>query len=183
MGPGGFDKASVARPFMTRGLTRSTVYRWIREILATGRPGAAIEAEVVKAAKARAERTPEPARDAAQEIVALIPPVVTLGDLTGEDGTIAVVSRIIAILRDMDLLVAHAKHDDGKVKNSKLLIAASREMRQGLETAMKLKEGLRQERDLDEMMRAIVAEVARESPACAERILRRMTGVLTQHGV
>ena len=41
----------------------------------------------------------------------------------------------------------------------------------------------RQERDLDEMMRAIVAEVAKESPGCAERILRRMTGVLTLHGV
>jgi hypothetical protein len=188
MGPAGFDKANLARPFMARGMARSTIYRWIREILATGRPGAAIEAEIVEAAKERAEAARHPAKSAAKatatamEIVGLIPPTATLGDLTGDDGTIAVVARIAAILRDMDLLVQHAKHEDGRIKNSKLLLAASREMRQSLETAVKLREALRQERDLDEMMRAIVSEVAQESPACAQRIFRRMSGVLTLHG-
>ncbi len=183
LGPEGLDKLSIAKRFMARGLSKATAYRWIKEILATGRPGVAIEAKVVEAARARAERTPEPARDADEEIVALIPPVATIGDLTGDPGTVGVVQRIWKILADMELLVAHAKHDDGKVKNSKLLLAASREMRQGLETAMKLREGMRQERDLDDMMQAIVAKVAKESPGCAERILKRMTGVLTLHGI
>ena len=179
---GQVDKLSIAREFMGRGLSKATVYRWIKDILASGRPGMAIEAKVIEATRARAQRTAEPARDAAEAIVTMIPPMATLGDMTGTTGTIAVIERIIAILADMDLLVKHAKTDDGKVRNSKLLLAASHEMRGTLETAMKLKAAMRQDRDLDALMANLVAEVARESPECAERILRRMRGVLTLHG-
>lgn len=37
---------------------------------------------------------------------------------------------------------------------------------------MKLKEAMRQEHDLDVLMASLVAEVAKESPECAERMLR-----------
>ena len=114
LGPKGLDKFGVAQPFLARGLSKSTCYRWIREILATGRPAAKIEAKVIEAARARAERAPDPAKDAAEAVMALIPPAATLGDLTGGKGTIAVIERIVAILADMDLLVNHAKTEDGR---------------------------------------------------------------------
>ena len=101
----------------------------------------------------------------------------------GTGTTIAVIDRLGAILADMDQVVRQSKNPDGTIRNIRSLLLASRETRQCLEAAVKLKDALRQGRDLDRLVDAIVAEITLEAPQCAMRMIQRLGDILTVHGV
>ena len=180
VGPDAIKPAAIARQFTGKSASMATLFRWIAAAVPGAR--AKLAREIRIAAMERADRMPDPAADAAREAADLVP-VVTVADVAGTGSVIAFVEKLQECFRAADDLMAHAKTPDGKIRNARLLLAGSEHARRLLETAAKLRDGLRQERDLDNLMAAIVAEVAQESPACAERILRRMTGVLTVQGL
>lgn len=180
VGPDAFKAAPIARQFAGKIASPATLYRWIE----AAKPAAIdkLAHEIKLAALERSDRVPDPAADAAREAVALLP-VVTTADIAGAGGVVEFVATLNECLVVAKQLMAHARHPDGKIRNSRGLLAASEHLRRLLETAAKLREGMRQDRDLDAMMRGVVEEIAKESPAVAERILHRITGVLTLHGV
>jgi hypothetical protein len=149
MGPDGLDKFSVAKPFMARGMSKSTVYRWIGDILASGRPGAAIEAKVVKAVRARAKRAPDPAKAVAEEIGEVMPTLATVAEVTGVGGVIEVIEKLQECFKAAEQVMKHARNDAGDPRNVRALLAGSEHLRRSLETAVKLREAMREDRDLD----------------------------------
>jgi hypothetical protein len=169
-GPGGFRKAAVLKPFIARGLPQSTGYRWIDALLATGAPAQAVARAVRDAAKARS--TGELAAELAGHL-----PVATRVEHVIGTSTVRVIEELGAVVADLKSIVAHAKAPDGKPRNARLLMMASDRIRACLETAMKIHQAMRSDEQVDKMHSAMVAEVAKESPEVAERILRRMRDI------
>jgi hypothetical protein len=78
IGPHGFRKDVIVKRFLDRGASNNkpTLYRWIDATLASGKPGRRVAEMVKEAVAARAARTPEPAADAAAEVVEQLPAVM-----------------------------------------------------------------------------------------------------------
>jgi hypothetical protein len=183
LGPDGFDRAAVVGRFMDRGVGRSTVFRWAAAIVASGRLGQHVTRKVREAAETRAARTPEPAKEVAGEIATMLPVRVSVDEVVkGGGSTLKVIDKLNSIVVDLDALVAHAKTPDGAVRNARLLLAASGELRKCLETAVKLYEAMREVDQVDRLHDAIIDEIEKLSPVTAEAIYRRLDQVAAQWG-
>ena len=180
IGPDAFKGATLAREFAGKTASQATIYRWIQAALPAATDKLAMKIKL--AALERSERVPEPAADAGREAVEALP-IITTADIVGAGGVVEFVAKLQECIKTAEQIMAHGRTDEGKPRNVRALLAGSEHLRRSLETAMKMREMLRQDRDLDEMMKGIVDEVAKEAPACAERILRRISGILTLHGV
>jgi hypothetical protein len=172
-----FRRSSVVNQFLDRGAGKSTLFRWVNEVIDSGRPGQHVARIVQAAAAERAARAVDPAADVAIAIAAKLPIRVTAEDMTG---VVRLVEKLRAIVRDIDLLIAHSKADDGKVRNARLLLAANGEMRKTLETALRMQEAMHSAQQIDKMHDAILDEVAKLAPETAEAILRRIDLVAAQ---
>jgi hypothetical protein len=94
LGPDGFDRAAVVQKFMDRGIGRSTIFRWAKEITASGRLGRHVAKVVKEAAAKRAETSPDPARSAAEEVGAKLPATVTMSDVMPSGSALDIVERL-----------------------------------------------------------------------------------------
>jgi hypothetical protein len=181
LGPDQFSKVDVVRRFIERGASRATLFNWVNAILDSGRPGQHVARIVKKAAEARAARTPEPAKEVAGEIAAMLPVRVSVDEVVkGGGSTLNVIDKLNSIVADLDALVAHAKTDDGKVKNARLLLSASRELRGCVETGLKLYQAMREVGQVDRLQEAMLDEIEKLSPETAEAIYRRMDQIASQ---
>ena len=180
VGVDAFKAAPLARQFAGKTASPATLYRWIE----AAKPAAVdkLAHEIKLASLERSERVADPAADAAREVVELLP-VITTADIAGAGGVVEFTEKLGECVRVAEQVMAHARGQDGKIRNVRALLAGSEHLRRLLETAAKMREGLRQDRDLDALMKNLVAEIAKESPACAERILHRVTGILTLNGL
>ena len=181
VGPDAFKAATLARQFESKVASAPTLYRWISAAI----PGAKahLARKLQMAALERSERVSDPSADAAREAAKRLPAVISMADIAGAGGMVEFTAKLQECVKVAEQVMKQARNPDGSIRNLRSVLAGSEHLRRLLETAAKMRDGMRQERDLDAMMKAIVAEVARESPACAKRILHRMTGVLTLHGV
>jgi hypothetical protein len=178
LGPDGLVKAAIVKPLLNRGVHQATLYRWFDAIIASGKPGQHAARKVKEAVAERAARAPEPKAAVAKEVESLLPVVVQLEDVTAGGGkTTNVLERLARVTEDVELLVKHAKTEDGKVRNSRLLLSAAGELRKCLETSVKFYQAMREVENVDRLHATIVEEIRRESPEVAERILRRMRAV------
>lgn len=96
IGPDGLDKTACLEPFLDRDVARSTLFRWVDAVLASGRRAARIAKVVEAAAEARAARVPDPAADAAREAVEQLPRPVRPEGITGGVSAISYVQTCIA---------------------------------------------------------------------------------------
>lgn len=172
------DQAAIVRPFLDRGAGRSTIYRWVGNILKDGRAGQHL-ARVVREAAERREATKQP--PAAAEVAKSLPAVVGPQQIASE-GAIAIIDRLNSCLATADQLMRHARHEDGKVRNAKLLLAASEYLRRCLETAARIADQMREVNQVDRFHAAIIEEIGKESAECAERIQRRLATLAAEWG-
>ncbi len=185
LGPGGLDRDAIVKRFLGRGPTRSTIYRWISDIVASGTPGQHVVRQVRKAAERRAKRQPDPAAAAAEvaaEVVeaapAPLPRVEQMVD--GARSVVDVVERLNACITIAEKLIRHAETAEGGVRNSKLMLNASEHLRRSLQTVVQLHAAINDVARVDAFNADIIATVRAvhlECPQASELILRRTTAL------
>ena len=172
-GPEGVNKAAVVARFAGRGVSDRTLFRWASEVMESGEPGQALARQVKRAAADRAARVPDTAEAAAEvaaEAKALLPVRATVDDVAAAGApagprAIPVLQMLAGVIADAQLVVAHAKHADGKPKMPKLLLQAGESLRRAAETALKITKSMH---EIDELKRfhgeliSAVEEVARK---------------------
>jgi hypothetical protein len=138
----------------------------------SGRPGQAMVKKVKASASRRANRTEDPAKDAAAEVGERLPAVLTASDvLPGSGGVVAVVERLRECVEIAQKVIKYSLTEDGKVRNAKLLLAGSEHLRRVIDSCVRLQESAMQLSQVERFHGAIIQEVAKESPEAAERIL------------
>jgi hypothetical protein len=155
-------------------------------IVASGKPGQHLAKQVKRAADRRIARSAaDPAAAAAAvvaEAKALMPIAPKIEHVIGGGKTVNVLDRLQGLVDDLEALIKYAKHDDGRVRNARLLASSIEGMRRLLETAMKFHAVLRETAAVDALQNAILDTVAECDPALAERVLRRMDQVAASWG-
>jgi hypothetical protein len=171
-----FSKASVVRPFLTR-CSQATLYRWINNILAAGKPGQHAVRKVKEAAEARASRTADPVAEVVEAIRVRLPEVVRIEDVGAGSTTVGVIQRLEDVIANVEMLVRHAKTDDGKIRNARLMLLALAELRKCLETSVKFYQAMREIDQIDRLHTVILEEIGKQSPELAEQILLRIDAI------
>jgi hypothetical protein len=180
-GTDGVWKNTLIKRFLGRGASKATLYRWVTATIATGKPGQAAVSAIKQAAAARAARTPDPVAEMVTEAGKHLPSVVRLEDVLGIP-VIEVIERLNQVVANLDLLIDHAKTDDGKVRNAQFLLNATDRLRACLETTLKIHKAMRDLDRVDSLHNAILEEITKEAPEAAERILRRIGTIAGQWG-
>ncbi|TCI00177.1 hypothetical protein EJV46_05870 [Roseococcus sp. SYP-B2431] len=182
VGAKALSKNAVAKRFEGRGASPSTVYRWVDAVVKSGRAGQHLARKVKDAVAERAARSPDPAAEAARDAATKLPVVVTPDDIAGGGGTVNVIGRLQDCIKAAEDVMQHARIDTGGVRMAKTLLAASEHLRHCLETCGRLYEAMRGVAEVDRFHAAILEEVARESPECAERIAQRLALLSGDYG-
>jgi hypothetical protein len=175
VGPEAMNRAAVLRRFEGGGADWATLFRWAAALFDSGRAGQHLAARVRAAARERVARAPlAPAADAAREAVERLPVPVRPEDIAGGESAVAVIQRLQECIHAAMDVMGHARVE-GKVRNARLLLQATEVLRRCLETAARLHEAMRSVHDVDRFHAAVLAEVAKEAPECAERVVQRLT--------
>jgi hypothetical protein len=181
VGPDAFRRRAVVAPFVTRGVPQTTAYRWVNEVLGSGRPGQHIARRVKASAAERAARASDPAADAAAEVAAKLPVRARVEDVMG-GASIPIVEKLRVAMTDVERVIAHAKTEDGKVRNARLLLQATENLRRCLETGLRIAEAMRDLDQVDRFHAAIVEEIEKIDPVLAERVVLRLGQISEQWG-
>ena len=159
LGADGINAAGIVARFVGRGVSERQLYRWINQIISSGQPGQRLAKRVRAAAAERSARVPDPA-EAAAEVAAeareLMPARVSPDDIVAAAAPadapgrpkIRVIEMLAEVIADAQLVVAHAKHADGKPKMPRLLLQAGESLRRAAETALKVTAAMN---DIDKM--------------------------------
>jgi hypothetical protein len=166
-----FDRAGLVAKFMGRGADRATLFRWISAEVESGRPGQAMTKKIKASAARRAKRAADPAADAAAEVGEHLPAVLTASDVLPGSGVVAVVERLRECVEIAQKIIKYSQTSDGQVRNAKLLLAGSEHLRRVIDSCVRLQESAMQLSQVERFHSLIIAEVAKESPEAAERIL------------
>lgn len=182
VGPEAFRAADVVRQFVHEA-GRATLFRWLGDLISSGRAGQHLARKVKEKAAARAASAPEcPAAAAAQEAAAALPVVVNLDDLAAAGGggirVVDEIARCIALAKEV---MAAARGPDGRVRMTKTALSASDHLRRSVETLHKLQQAVLEAEQIEAFHGAVLAEVAKESPECAERIVARLRHLNAQY--
>jgi hypothetical protein len=174
LGPDGLDKSAIIKRFEGRAPV-ATLYRMIDKPLKSGLASAVITEVVAKASDARGD---DPAASVASDIGRRLPKIVRPEDITGPRGGTDLVVHLRQCIDIAEQVIAHARKEDGTVKNAKLLVTGGESLRRCMETAIKLQSAIRDIQQVDTLHAAIIDEIAKESPECAERIHMRMNAIM-----
>jgi hypothetical protein len=170
VGPDQFSQDVVVSRFLDRGPSRSTLFRWVGDVLKSGKPGQHLARKVKAAAAERAARSPDPAADAAREMRESLPAPVSVDAMAGSPA-IRVIEELQAAIIDINKVRAYAKNESGGVRNAGLILKSAEALRRAVETAARLAQQMHELAQVERFHDAIIQEVAKESPAAAERIL------------
>lgn len=183
VGLSAFDKSAMVKLFAHRA-GRSTLYRMVDLLLKSGRAGQQLASKVKALAGARAHTSIDPAASAAFEAAASIPGVVSVMDLSVATGNpIDVMMKLRTCVDVADDLIRHARTDDGKVRNAKMLLGASEHLRRCMATAAQLQEAMLEVAHIERFHAAIFDVLREESPVLVERVLVRIKQLNRQWGV
>lgn len=181
-GPAAFSKSSIVKRFLDRGTSRSTLFKWVGEILASGKPGQHLARIVKEAAAERAQQTPAPMKEIVGEIEARLPVALRLEEASLIGGSLRVLEDLAEAVTNFKLLIRHAKTEHGGVRNARLLLSASDKLRSAVETAVRLHQAMRQVDQIDRLHRAIIRRIGELSPETAEAILRDIDRLAAEWG-
>ncbi len=78
--------------------------------------------------------------------------------------------------------MAHAKAPDGNVRNPKMLLSASDQLRGCAETIQRVHERINERQRIEEFHRRIIIEVRKESSVAAERIFAALDRLSQEFG-
>ena len=176
-------RAEVARAFVLRGLSRSTAYQWVADALDSGRLGQALARRVRESAEARAAVAGVSlAEDAADQAARVLPQPASVATAIAEtDSAVDIIREMAATISDVKAVRATAFGEDSKPRNTRLLLRAAEAMRRNLETAVRLQQAMHELGQVERFHQAIVAEIAKESPELAQRVVARLSTIADLH--
>ena len=178
-GPEKFKAADIVGQFAVRGPERSTLFRWVKRIVESGRPGQAWVHQVQAAVDSSAN-APEATKEVMAAIEAKLPRRATVDDVAGG---IRVIHELREGLKAAHQVEAQARTSNGDgISDPWLLLAASKMIRRWVETALRLEQATDKVNKVERFHAAVLKEVGRESPECAQRILRRLTALAQDWG-
>lgn len=180
VGPGAFDKAVIWRQFKSHGAGRSTIYRWMDELLKSGRVGRHLARKLREAAADRASRTDDPAADTAQAAAAALLGVVRPEDIAHAGGVLPAIEKLHSCIRTAEQVMAHARTADGRVRNAKMLLAASEHVRRNVESLIRIRQAVMDLAQLERFHEAIFDVLREESPELVERVVMRLQQLSAQ---
>ena len=170
-----YSRGDIVKQYHARGASRATLFRWVEAVATSG-----LIAERMVHRLSHLEPAHETlaaaaaARVVADRIGAAMPPVVRLEQIGSAGGTISVVEKLQRSMALATQIIRQVTNPDGTIRLTKTALAASEHNRRCLETAVRMAEAMREISKVDEFHAALIEEVAKESPACAERILGRL---------
>ncbi len=182
---GRVKKSAIVEPFLSRGVGRSTLYRWVDHWVEERKPGQMTIRAAQRAAAVRKHRATvngeSPEKAAAKLAAKMIAQAAVLPaiEVVAAPGmtTATVVRRLQSCIEAAEQVMAFARKDDGTVKMPKTLLAGSEHLRRSLETAVKLHEAMRTMANIEQFhdeLIGLVQEVAKEYPPAAELLLNGM---------
>jgi hypothetical protein len=145
-------RASIVRRFTGRGVTRSTLFRWLEGIIASNKAG----------------HLPE-----AQKVAAKPPLRVSVGEIGGSPT--GILEGLRTVIRDVQAIVHQAGYGERGVGNAKLVLHAAEVLRRCLETSAKLMESMHRVDRITRFHEAIIQEIAKEDRELALRVGQRLT--------
>lgn len=149
---------------------RSTWHRWVKRVRDSGIPGkkAALRAKKKAAQRARQPDSQKPVAMAAKD---QLPEVVRPGDITGGTGLVSVVDRIQSCIQHAEKVVALCEMDDGKIRNPKLYLIASRHILEAMKVAANITRQLMEAQRLEQFHETILNRLKERDPVLIEQIL------------
>jgi hypothetical protein len=183
IGPDRIRRADAAELLIEGGLSRSTAFAWVAEALTSGRIGRAVERRLRESVETRAAAAGISASEcAARQAAQVLPTVPSIEDAAAAtDNAVNVIRELHTAIQDTKL-VREAAFADGKVRNAKMLLRAVETMRRNLETAAKLQAAMHELASVERFHKAIVSEIAQESPELAQRVMARLNNLATAWG-
>jgi CheY-like chemotaxis protein len=180
VGPAAFRRTVVVEHFLGRGASRSTLFRWVERLVASGRAGQHLALQIKEAAAASAAHTTNAAAARAGRAAQRLPKVVNVDDVALAGGTIGTIGRIKQCIAAAEAVMATAHNSDGSVRSAKLLLAASDHLRRAVETAWRLQQACARVAELERFHRAILDVLTDASPEIAEAVVRRLAQLSEQ---
>jgi hypothetical protein len=179
-GPERFMPAGIVGRFAGRGADRSTLFRWSKQIIDSGRPGQAFARSVKEAVAARAACPPSHVKEVEANIAAKLPQRASVDDAAGG---VHIMLELRTVIAQVAQVAAVAKTVDGEgVRDPRLLLAASEAMRRCIETTLRLQKALASVDQVERFHALVLEQVRLESPECSERIFRRLNALASEWG-
>jgi hypothetical protein len=179
-----FNRDGIMRAFKGKGASPATLYRWVSDTLKSGMPAEhfskrirAAEAEKAKA-EAKAAGLPEPPPPPPEPMRA----VMTIDRAHASGAAIPIIEKLMGCIRSAEKVIAHAEHEDGKVKAPRLLLTASEHLRRTLETAVRLQEAMADLNHIEQFHAAILSALRDVDPDLERRAIARLREVHSQWG-
>jgi hypothetical protein len=99
-----------------------------------------------------------------------LPAPVSVDAMAGSPA-IRVIEELQAAIIDINKVRTYAKTESGGVRNAGLILKSAEALRRAVETAARLAQQMHELAQVERFHNLIIAEVAKESPDAAERIL------------
>lgn len=160
---------------------RRTWQRWIEKVESSGAP-AIMAARRMKRKAAQRAGQPEPEESMVETVTERLPPVIRPEDVAGT-GLIPAMDIIQKCLEDARQVQSHCQAEDGRLRNPKLYIAASRHMLDVMRTASYVAKQLTDAQRIEQFHMAMLDEIRSVDPVVAERILDRLEKINREWGL
>lgn len=190
------NRGAIWTAFQGRGASRATVYRWVAAVLPDIAPGrdkvtvppiphqAPAPKDTARAIRMFAvEPGPEPDPEPSP------PPPPPRAEMAATFSgpmpgglSMPVIAHLQGILEDVQRVRATAFTADGQLRNGRMLLRVSEEMRRLMETVVKLQAAMHDIAGLERFHRAIIDAIREESPELAERVLKRLDDLAARWG-
>jgi hypothetical protein len=165
-----FERSALVQSYVDRGVSQSTVYRWVDTVLAN-----------MAVSPSKASATPQrtlgaPAVDDHPLVVEKLPPLPEV-DGVGSDNLIPVMDLLRDCVEQARNLMEHARNPDGTIRNARLLLHGSQYLVRAAETGAKLNATIGAQQEMEQFQAVLMEEVSTEVPEVQQRILIRLRRV------
>ncbi len=166
---------------------KSTFYRWVRSISASGVPAQkalrkAKKRVVRKAKKKNIKTKPELSLVVSQEVVEVLPMVPDASDIAGV--SLTEMSRKLSwCMSELERIIEYSKSKDGSIRNAKMMMQAIEGIRRTIDSTTRLMEMLWDIRRTEQFHTAIFNRLKARDPEFVELILADLKQINADWGI
>ena len=162
-------------------ISKTTFYRWVNKIKASGEPAnkAALRIKRKAAVNQRADRREKGIDNRLTEV---LPVKVTPNDIC-PSGYLNAVDQIRQCVGHAEKVIEHCRTKDGKIKNPKLYIQASKHILDGMKTAACVSGQIMEAQKVEKFHQAILSKLKEKDPAFVEEVLEALDKLNNEWGV
>lgn len=168
-------------------IPKSTFYRWIRDVHASGAPvqKALRKAKKRVAKKARKKGIKEKADivvEVAGEVVDALPVVPDAEDIAGV-GLTEMSRKLAFCMTELERIIEYSKNAEGKIRNAKMMMQAIEGLRRTIDSTTRLMEMLWDIRRTEQFHKAIFNRLRERDPEFVELVLADLKQINADWGI